>query len=445
MSKHIFSKDFIWGAATSAYQIEGAWNEDGKGESIWDAFCRKRGAIQNGDDGKIACNHYHLYTEDIKQMKKLGLKAYRFSISWPRIFPKGIGRINKKGVEFYRKLAKALLGAGIKPVATLYHCDFPLALQKKGGWANRNSANWFARYAERMFKELGDLVSLWITLNEPWIQVDHGYAIGDRAPEIASIPKAVEAAHNLLLAHGKAVQRYRQMKLKGKIGITLDLCPIYSAFNSKENKLAVEKHDQFRNRWFLDPLLRGKYPCELLNFFQTNYSAPSIQKNDMNLISSPIDFLGVNYYTREVLSKKNANSLAVPIRVKNAKYTEMGWEICPRAFYELLLKIKKDYRNIPIYITENGCAFNDKITKDGKIHDAERIDYLRLHIQKLREAVKAGVPVKGYFVWSLMDNFEWLFGYSKRFGLIRVDYKTQKRTWKDSAFFYQKIIKNNGL
>ncbi len=444
--KYVFPKDFEWGTATAAHQIEGAWNEDGKGESIWDRFSHQPNNIQNKDTGDIACDHYHRFKEDIQIMKEMGVKAYRFSISWPRVLPKGIGKPNQKGLDFYKKLVETLLDANIKPVATLYHWDLPQALQDKGGWLNMDVGEYFEEYAKCMFKELGDLVPMWITHNEPWVAAYMGHAFGEHAPGMRDFKKAVQVTHNLLLSHGLAVKTYREMGLKGKIGIALNLSPVYPATSSEKDKIAARKQDQFMNKWFLDPILKGTYPKMLLKFYQKKYGVPSIKEEDMKIISAPIDFLGINCYSRNVVKADENTELGVGhVKVENVKYTEMGWEIFPKGLYDLLTRIRKDYRTIPIYITENGAAFNDKLTKDHKIHDRKRIDYLHAHFEEAWKAIENGIPLKGYFVWSLMDNFEWAFGYSKRFGLIYTDFQILKRIWKDSAYFYKGVIKSNGL
>lgn len=440
-----FPDDFMWGIATSSYQIEGAWNEDGKGESIWDRFSHQRGNIHKGDTGDIACDHYHHYEEDVQIMRELGVKAYRFSISWPRIFPQGIGKPNQKGLGFYKKLIEALLKANIKPIVTLYHWDLPQALQNKGGWVNRDLTDYFADYATCMFEELGNLVHMWITHNEPFVVAYLGYGSGVHAPGIQDTKKAIQATHNLLLSHGKTVQAYRQMGLKGDIGISLNLNPVYPDSNSQEDQIAAQKEDQFKNSWFLDPILKGGYPTMLLDFFQRKYGVPDIKEGDLDVISTQIDFLGVNYYSREVVkADEKSKELGVKqVKIRSSEYTEMGWEVYPQGLYDLLVRIREDYGDIPLYITENGAAFADRLTKANKIHDPKRIDYLHRHFQKAWEAIRDDVPLKGYFVWSLMDNFEWASGYSKRFGLIYVDFQTLKRIWKDSAYFCKEVIKNS--
>jgi len=443
---YIFPKNFEWGVATASYQIEGAWNEDGKGESIWDRFSHQPNNIQNGDTGDISCDHYHCFKKDVQIMKEMGVKAYRFSISWSRVFPKGNGKPNPKGLNFYKNLVETLLDANIKPIATLYHWDLPQALQNKGGWANRDLTKHFEEYAKCMFHKLGDIVPMWITHNEPWVVAYVGHAFGEHAPGIKDTKKAIQVAHNLLLSHGMAVKTYREMGLEGQIGIALNLSPVYPATSSENDKIAARKQDQFMNKWFLDPILKSTYPKMLLRFYQRKYGVPDIKKEDMKIISAPIDFLGINYYSRNVVKADESSELGIGhVKIENAKYTEMGWEIYPKGLYDLLLGIRKDYRTIPLYITENGVALNDKLTKDHKVNDRKRIDYLRVHFKEAWKTIKNGVPLKGYYVWSLMDNFEWAFGYSKKFGLIYVDFQTLNHIWKNSAYFYKDTIKSNGI
>ena len=441
-----FPEGFLWGAATAAYQIEGAWNEDGKGPSIWDEFCRRPGAIDNGDTGDIACDHYHRYRGDIELMKQIGIKTYRFSVSWPRVLPEVPGRVNEKGLRFYRNLAEALCDAGIKPAVTLYHWDLPQALQEKGGWGNREVVDHFEEYARVMFEALGDLAPLWITHNEPQVSAFRGHAAGVHAPGIKDMKQAVQVSHHMLLSHGRAVRAYRELGCAGSIGITLNLYRVFPATDAKEDREAAERHDLLQNRWFLDPVFTGAYPARLLDYFQKTYGTPVMKSGDLEMIHTPVDFLGVNYYTRHVVKHDVKELLGVRhVTVDGARHTEMGWEVYPQGLYDLLMKINRDYGEVPLYITENGAAFSDSVTPDGRVHDEERIAYLRDHFKAALKAIGDGVPLKGYFSWSLMDNFEWAYGFSKRFGLIYVDYTTQRRTLKDSARFYREVIANNGL
>ena len=443
MAKLVFPKDFLWGAATASYQIEGAWNEDGKGESIWDRFAHTPGTIYENQNGDIACDHYHRYEEDVELMAKIGLKAYRFSISWPRIFPEGRGKLNPKGVYFYEKLIDKLLEKNIKPAITLYHWDLPQALEDKGGWLNRDTAKYFSEYANFMFYKLGDVVPIWITLNEPFVSAFLGYAWGWHAPGKKDMKGAFVAGHNLLLAHGLAVQAYRDGGYKGNIGITINVATVYPETNSEEDLKAAEKQDAFGNRWFIDPIFKRKYPEIIWKILEENNWSFDFPASDFDIISSPIDFMGINYYTRNIVAYDKSSHLGVRRVEGPNEHTDMGWEVYPDGLYDILIQLYRDYK-IPIYITENGAAYNDTL-EDGRVKDINRINYLKEHIKRAYFAIRDGVDLRGYFVWSLMDNFEWAHGYSKRFGIIYVDYSTQKRILKDSAYFYKKIIEENGI
>lgn len=441
---HKFPEDFVWGTATAAYQIEGAANEDGRGESIWDRFSHIPGNIWNNQNGDVACDHYHRYKEDVQILKELGVKGYRFSISWPRVIPDGTGKVNQKGIDFYDNLIDELLKQGIQPFVTLYHWDLPQALQYKGGWTNRDTTDYFAEYAQQMFEQYGDRVKYWITHNEPWCTAFLGHAIGVHAPGLKDFSAALLAAHNVLLSHGKAVKVFRELNIAGQIGITLNLTPAYPASEDEKDLRAAMVSDGFSNRWFLDPIFKGQYPEDMMKVFETFAKKPEIQEGDLKLISSNIDFLGINYYTRNLVKYNPAAQFGVETLKPEGQYTDMEWEVYPQGLYDLLVRIKKDYGDIDLYITENGAAFKD-VVENGQIEDIDRLDYLKKHFEKAAEAIKDGVKLKGYFVWSLMDNFEWAFGYSKRFGLIYVDYETQKRFWKKSALWYKDVIANNSV
>ncbi|AZR73767.1 beta-glucosidase [Anoxybacter fermentans] len=445
MHRRYFPEDFIWGAATASYQIEGAYNEDGKGESIWDRFSHTPGKILNGDTGDVACDHYHRFREDVKLMKELGLDSYRFSISWPRVLPEGKGQVNEKGLDFYKQLVDQLLKAGIDPAITLYHWDLPQALQEKGGWANRDTAKYFVEYANLIFKELGDVVPLWITHNEPWVVSFPGHAFGEHAPGIKNYQTALQVAHNLLLSHGMAVQSFRQLGLPGKIGITLNLTPVYPFSDNEADQKACDLQDAFINRWFLDPIFEGSYPEELHQIYRKKVGEFIIKNDDLEIINQKIDFLGINYYLRLVVKHNpDYNIFGVEtVKPEGREYTEMGWEVYPEGLYDLLIRLHKDYAPEALYITENGAAYQDQIDADGRVHDQKRIAYLKAHLKNAHRAIEAGVPVKGYYIWSLMDNFEWAFGYSKRFGLIYINYDNQQRILKDSAYWYRTIIAKN--
>ncbi len=440
-----FPTDFVWGAATASYQIEGAWDEDGKGESIWDRFSHTPGKVLDGDTGDVACDHYHRWIDDVALMKELGLDAYRFSISWPRILPSGSGVVNQPGVDFYDNLVDALLEAGIEPYVTLYHWDLPQALQDQGGWPNRMIVDAFVEYTDIVSRTLGDRVTHWITLNEPWVSAFVGYRDGRHAPGLADLNQAIAAAHNLLVSHGEAVPIIRQNCADAVIGITLNLTPQEPASPSIADRKDATWVDGYINRWFLDPLVGRGYPQDMVDSFGN--AMEFVQPGDLDTIAVPVDFLGVNYYTRgiarssEVSEEENA-----PREVfANEEHTEMDWEVYPEGLYNMLGRLHFDYAFPAIHITENGAAFPDKVNADGQVDDPARLSYIRRHLAMVNKAIQIGVPVKGYFVWSLFDNFEWAFGYSKRFGIIYVDYQTQQRIPKSSAKWYRDVIQENGF
>jgi beta-glucosidase len=441
-----FPADFLWGAATSAYQIEGATRDDGRGQSIWDRFAGTPGKTRDGDTGDSAADHYHRMEQDVDLMARLGLTAYRFSIAWPRIVPAGTGTVNTRGLDFYDRLVDKLLQRGIVPVATLHHWDLPQALEDHGGWLNRATSFAFAEYAEAVARRLGDRVGQWITLNEPWCSAYLGYGTGVHAPGKHSMEAAVTAGHYLLLAHGLAMPRLRAMaRPDAGVGITLNLTPVYAADGRPETLHAQRQAHALHNRWFLDPIFRGVYPAEL--FVGLGVPPPPVEDGDLAAIAAPIDFLGVNYYSRLLVrgdDRLNPEERATPASsdsqvvgpVLAPTYTDMGWEIYPEGLVDLLLSLKNDYDPRAIAITENGAAFDDTWDGGDRIHDARRLSYLREHIQALAVARLLGVPVVSYFAWSLMDNFEWAEGYSRRFGIVYVDYLSQRRVVKDSGRWY---------
>ena len=446
MYRLIFPEGFIWGVATSAYQIEGGYKCGGRGESIWDRFSHIPGKIFNNDTGDVACDHYHLFKKDVKLLKNLGVKSYRFSISWSRIFPDGRGKPNKKGMDFYRNLANLLADNGIIPTVTLYHWDLPQKLQDTGGWANREMTGYFEQYARYVFKKLGDIVPIWITFNEPWVSSFEGYWYGKHPPGIKNFSIALLASHHILLAHGMAVRTFREMEQKGEIGITLNLNPVYPASKDKKDIAAARRYGDFLDGWFLDPILKGKYPVKLVKWLSDKVSLPEIESKDMNIIHSPIDFLGVNnYYSSSVVHDSEDWPLQLAFANTGKAKTDMGWEIYPEGFYDLLLYLHREYDGIKILITENGAAFKDIVDSDGKVEDNDRIQYLHDYIFQVYKAIRKGVNLAGYYVWSFIDNFEWNMGYSKRFGLVYVDYATQKRIIKKSGLWYKEVIKNNGI
>ena len=439
-----FPDGFLWGAATSAYQIEGSPLADGAGPSIWQRFTHSPGLTTNGDTGDVACDHYRRWESDVALMAELGLNAYRFSISWSRVFPEGTGRVNRKGLGFYERLVDGLLARGIQPTATLYHWDLPEALDNRGGWLNRDIADWFADYASVCYKALGDRVPMWSTLNEPWVVTDGGYLHGALAPGHRNLFEAPIATHNLMRAHGAAVLAYRA-EAKDRVGIVVNLEPKYPASESAEDLAATRRADAYMNRQYLDPVIFGTYPEEMREIFGEAW--PEFSDDDMKLIKQPIDFVGINYYTRNV---SRDNPLALPVRATGVRQpqhavTETGWEVFPPALTAVLQWVTKRYGPMPLYITENGAAFYDPPKPiDGRIDDPLRVAYYRAHLRAAHEAIRNGVDLRGYFAWSLLDNFEWSLGFSKRFGIVHVDYETQERTPKASAAFYSKVIATHG-
>ncbi len=440
-----FPQGFVWGAATASYQIEGAWNEDGKGESIWDRFSHTPGKVQDGDTGDVACDHYHRWEADLDLLKKLGLKAYRFSVAWPRVLPNGRGEANQFGLDFYNKLVDRLLKLNIEPYVTLYHWDLPQKLQDTGGWVSRPVVDAFVEYADIVSRSLGDRVKNWITLNEPWVSAFVGYRDGRHAPSHTDMHEALAASHHLLLSHGLAVPVIRRNCPNANVGITLNLTPQVPASPSVADRNAANWVDGYINRFFLDPLVGRGYPQDMVNDYGDDMAF--VQAADMEAISVPIDFLGINYYTRNIVrSEKISEAENAPrTKVRGGEITEMGWEVYPAGLYKILGRLHFDYDFPAIHITENGAAFNDQVSADGEVHDPARLSYLKRHLEQVHRAIEAGVPVKGYFAWSLMDNFEWGFGYSKRFGLIYVDYETQQRIFKSSAKWYQRVVEQNAV
>jgi beta-glucosidase len=439
-----FPAEFLWGSATSAYQIEGSPLADGAGPSIWQRFTHTPGMVRDGETGDVACDHYRRYAEDVALMRELGMNAYRFSISWSRVLPRGRGAVNNPGLDFYDRLVDTLLANGIEPAVTLFHWDLPAALDDLGGWLNPDCASWFADYASVVFRRLDDRVKLWATLNEPWVVTDGGYLHGAIAPGHRNRFEAPIATHHLLRAHGRAVQAYRS-EGKHRIGLVVNLEPKYPASDDAADAAATVRADAYMNRQYLDPVFLRRYPDELGEIFGEAW--PEWPAEDFALIGEQIDFVGVNYYTRNVTRyDPNAWPLrAAPVPQKSATYTETGWEVFAQGLTDTLLRVKERYGNPPIYVTENGAAFFDPPTaEDGRVQDPLRVAYLRKHILALHAALRRGVDLRGYFVWSLLDNLEWSLGFSKRFGIVHVDFATQKRTPKDSARFYSEVIATRG-
>ena len=444
-ASHRFPDSFLWGASTSAYQIEGSPLADGAGPSIWQRFAHSPGRTTNGDTGDVACDHYRRYADDVTLMSELGLQAYRFSISWSRILPQGTGSVNRGGLDFYERLVDALLAANITPNATLFHWDLPAALDDRGGWLNRDVADWFGDYARVVFARLGDRVPMWATLNEPWVVTDGGYLHGVLAPGHRNQFEAPIASHNLLRAHGTGVQAFRAESRVGQIGLVVNLEPKDPASPSAEDAKAAQRGDAYMNRQYLDPVFKGSYPAEMREIFAEAW--PEFPADDFTLIGQPIDFLGINYYTRGVVRDDPA---ALPVRIAYVRqpahaYTETGWEVHPPSLTQTLLWVTERYGRIPLYVTENGAAFYDAPHAiDGEVNDPLRVWYYREHLKACRDAIAQGADLRGYFAWSLLDNYEWSLGFSKRFGIVHVNYDTQVRTPKASALFYRDVIRSNG-
>jgi beta-glucosidase len=438
-----FPADFVWGSATSAYQVEGAINEGGRQPSIWDTFSAIPGKVLNGDTGEIACDHYHRYPADVALMKKLNLGAYRFSIAWPRILPEGRGKPNQAGLDFYDRLTDELLQSGIQPYATLYHWDLPQALEDQGGWTNRATAEAFVEYVEVISNRLGDRISGYTTLNEPWCSAVLGYGQGVHAPGRQERAAQLAATHHLLLAHAWAVPVLRHNAPSADVGITLNLWSFDPASDSPADRQAAEEGFDLDNRTYLDPIFKGEYPETYLKSLDPGESIP-VQPGDMAAIAVPVDFLGINYYLRHVrqavpgvLGGRDINPPGL--------YTTMGWEVYPPGLYDLLTRLNREYRLPKVFITENGASGEEGPDEKGEVHDPLRLDYLREHLVQAHRAIEAGVPLAGYFAWSLLDNFEWAWGYTRRFGLTYVDFQTQQRIIKDSGYWYAQVARQNGV
>jgi beta-glucosidase len=440
-----FPSDFVWGAATAAYQIEGGWQADGKGENIWDRFSHTPGNIDNDDTGDYAADHYYRWREDISLMKEIGLQAYRFSLSWARWLPDGRGAVNPAGIDFYSHLVDGLLENAIEPYITLYHWDLPQVLQDEGGWPARPTVEAFIEYADLVSSKLGDRVKHWMTFNEPYVSAYIGYLDGRHAPGHTDLDEMLAAAHHLLLAHGLAMPVIRNNAPDSEVGIVLNLHGQVPASASAADRAAAFRADGIINRWYLDPLAGRGYPQDIVQYFDRPMDF--IQVGDMKVIAQPIDFLGINNYFREIVRSTDIAEEENEPRTLDPQpeHTEMGWEVYPPAFYDLICRVHFDYKFPAIYITENGAAFSDRVNEQGIVDDPRRIAYLQGYLESVERAISAGVPLRGYFVWSLMDNFEWAYGYDKRFGLIYVDYKTKKRILKNSARWYSKVIAANGL
>ncbi|RDI17879.1 GH1 family beta-glucosidase [Lentzea flaviverrucosa] len=433
--------DFFWGVATSAYQIEGAYDEDGRTLSIWDTFSRRPGAVENGETGDVACDHYHRMPSDVEMIARLGVDKYRFSVSWPRIQPGGRGPVNPRGIDFYSRLVDELLDKGVDPWLTLYHWDLPQELEDAGGWPHRDTAYRFAEFAGLVHDALGDRVPTWTTLNEPWCSAMLGYDVGRHAPGRTNFAEAMRATHHLLLAHGLAA---RELRTRGvaSLGITLNMGTHSPASDDPRDVDAARRADGLGTRIYLDPLVHGRYPEDVLADIAARGAEIPVRPGDLEIISTPLDVFGVNYYTSHVhrATDDPAVSEVVP---QGRPVTAMGWEIVPEGFTSLLVRLHQDY-GVPMVITENGAAFDDLDVVDGHVADTDRVEYLKSHVEAVAAAVRAGADVRGYLAWSLMDNFEWGYGYGKRFGIVRVDYETQERTLKQSARWFRDLITRTG-
>ncbi len=444
-----FPDRFVWGAATSSYQIEGAVAEDGRGESIWDRFCQQPGAVAGGAHGDIACDHYRRWPGDVALMRDLGLGAYRFSVAWPRVIPAGIGAVNPPGLDFYDRLVDGLLAAGIEPFATLYHWDLPQPLEDAGGWPVRTTADAFVVYADVVSRRLGDRVKHWITHNEPWCVSVLGYADGQHAPGRRDPAAALAASHHLLLSHGWAVPVIRGNAPGAEVGITLNLVPAVPASASPADRDACRRFDGTMNRWYLDPLHGRGYPADVLADHVAAGAVPAtgwpvVQPGDLEAIATATDFLGVNYYSRAISRGAGADNLP-PALVVAPVQTDIGWEVYPDGLAEILVRVHQDYRPAKLHVTENGASYATAPGDDGRIRDLARTQYLHDHLLSARRAIAAGVPLAGYFAWSLMDNFEWAYGYQQRFGITWVDYQDQTRILKDSGHWYRRVIDANAV
>jgi beta-glucosidase len=450
----IFPENFVWGSATSSFQIEGATGEDGRSESIWDRYAKSAGHIKDGSTGDVACDHYHRWREDVALMRELGHKAYRFSVAWPRVVPGGRGAVNERGLDFYSRLVDELLANGIEPYVTLFHWDLPQVLEDRGGWPVRATAEAFVEYADAVTRRLGDRVKRWITHNEPWCSSLLSYQLGIHAPGRKDWAAGLAASHHILLSHGLSVPVIRQNSPGADVGITLNLSPCIPASASAEDYAAARFHDGYMNRWYLDPVLRGAYPADMVAEYAQRGHLPAdwsslVRPGDLRTISAHTDFLGVNYYNRHV-----ARSTLIP-EEKNAprkvfvapkeQWTDIGWEIYADGMFEVLMRVHLGYRPDRIYVTENGVSYLDGPDASKRVADARRIAFLRAHLVSMHRAIAGGAPVAGYFLWSLMDNFEWDHGYTQRFGVCWVDYQTLERIPKDSARWYKKVIEENAV
>jgi len=437
----MFPPDFLWGAATASYQIEGGWDEDGKGPSVWDTFSHTPGKVARGDTGDVACDHFHRGRDDIELMRGLGLRAYRFSVSWPRVLPDGTGAANERGLDFYDRLVDGLLAADIVPALTLFHWDLPQALQDRGGWGARETIDAFVGYADVVSRRLGDRVPMWITHNEPSVVAVDGHVVGEHAPGLRDPALGLQVAHHLLVSHGQAVPVIRANAPSAEVGITINVWPQRAATDAPEDVAAAERQYAGEAGWYLDPLYGKGYPADIWALYEERGVAPTVLAGDLAAIATPTDFLGLNYYSRSTVRADPSEEPFGAAGVDEpGEYTDVGWLVVPDGLHDLLTRVWHDHGPAAIYVTENGAAFPDEVTPDGAIHDDRRVAYLRGHFLAARRAMADGVPLRGYFVWSLLDNFEWAEGYDKRFGIVRVDFDTLERTVKDSGQWYRNVI-----
>lgn len=435
-----FPADFVWGCATSSFQVEGAAQEGGREESIWDVFCRQPAAIHDGSHAQVACDHYHRWPEDLDLARDLGMNAYRFSIAWTRVMPTHGDQPNQAGLDFYSRLIDGMLERGLQPWVTLYHWDLPQSLQDTGGWENRETVDAYVRYVEVVTRAFGDRVKHWITHNEPWCSAMHGHWDGQHAPGKTDLKSALQACHHILLSHGLAVPVIRRNVAQAQVGIALSLHPLYAASAAPEDQSAMQRHDGIRNRWFLDALAGRGYPADVWQLCVDE--RPEVQEGDMQKIATPLDFLGVNYYFPEAIAHcaERLPFQAQVVHRPGRERTAFNWEVAPEELLPLLTRLRDDYQSAPMVITENGATYEDVVTSDGRIHDIERCAYFQRHLQVVQQAVEIGIDVRGYFAWSLMDNFEWAEGYSRRFGLVHVDFETQQRRIKDSGLWFRDFL-----
>lgn len=441
-----FPEGFLWGTASASYQIEGAWNEDGKGESIWDRFCHTPGKIKNHDTGDVACDFYHRYPEDIALMAEMGLNAARISLSWPRIIPEGYGKVNQKGIDFYNRVIDELLHHGLRPFVTLYHWDLPQTLEDAGGWPKRELAEYYRDYAELVAQSFGDRVKHWIVFNEPWVFTVLGYLLGIHAPGRSEPTQALRATHVVNLAQGMAVRALREHGRPEAVGTAFSMQPCYPKSDTPEDRAATERFSRFLNFWFLEPVMNGRYPEVFLN--GSNEDLLEIRPGDMEIARAPLDFIGINLYTRAFVAhdpnEPRLGARQVPAD-EGTELTDFKWEVYPPALSRMILDVTREFGRLPIYVTENGCSYGEEPGADGKVHDQRRISFLRRYITEMGRAIEQGADVRGYFHWTFTDNFEWAEGFSQRFGLVYCDFNTQKRIVKDSGNWYAALARSNAL